>query len=80
MAFKKLHTCATNTYIIKKGMGCGFRWVGVGGSPDLDAKFLEKNPVNQHLHKSIQVCKMHHNKGKLHDAAFEILLMWYMRL
>jgi len=22
--------------------------VGVGGSPDLDAKFLEKHPVNQH--------------------------------
>lgn len=28
MAFQKLHTCGTNTYIIKKGMGCGFRWVG----------------------------------------------------
>jgi hypothetical protein len=26
------------------------------------------------------VCKMHHNKGKLHDAAFEILLIWYMRI
>lgn len=44
------------------GVGSG-GWVGVGGSPDLGAKFLEKNPVNQHLNKSIQVCKMHHNKG-----------------
>jgi hypothetical protein len=61
------------------GVGSG-GWVGIRGSPDLDAKFLEKHPVNQHLHKSIQVCKMHHNKGKLHDAAFEILLTWYMRL
>jgi hypothetical protein len=55
-------------------------WVGIRGSPDLDAKFLEKHPVNQHLHKSIQVRKMHHNNGKLHDAASEILLIWYMRL
>jgi hypothetical protein len=61
-------------------MGCGFRWVGGGCWRESRLGCKVSWEVNQHLHKSIQVCKMHHNKGKLHDAAFEILLMWYMRL